>query len=120
MGSNAKAISSVFNYKLLFILVESVAVFLIYEKYKININIDYTIMSIAIVFPLVFSITSAYQRRQDAINIYLEFRNKIIDLTNIFYAVDNVKEKDYNQLFDLLQEVQLMLNTYLIEKNSEN
>ena len=24
------------------------------------------------------------------------------------------------QLFDLLQEVQLMLNTYLIESNSEN
>jgi hypothetical protein len=77
-------------------------------------------MSIAIVFPLVFSITSAYQRRQDAISLYLEFRNKIIDLTNIFYAVDNVKQKDYMQLFDLLQEVQLMLNTYLIENNSEN
>lgn len=120
MGSNAKAILSVFNFKLLFIVVESVGVFFLYEKYKININIDYTIMSIAIVFPLVFSITSAYQRRQDAITLYLEFRNKIIDLTNIFYAVDNVKEKEYKQLFDLLQEVQLMLNTYLIENNSEN
>ena len=120
MGSNAKAILSVFNFKLLFIVAESVGVFFLYEKYKININIDYTIMSIAIVFPLVFSITSAYQRRQDAITLYLEFRNKIIDLTNIFYAVDNVKEKEYKQLFDLLQEVQLMLNTYLIENNSEN
>jgi predicted membrane chloride channel (bestrophin family) len=118
--TNVKAILSVFNFKLLFILVESVGVFFLYEKYKININIDYTIMSIAIVFPLVFSITSAYQRRQDAISLYLEFRNKIIDLTNIFYAVDNVKQKDYMQLFDLLQEVQLMLNTYLIENNSEN
>ena len=73
MGSNAKAILSVFNFKLLFIVVESVGVFFLYEKYKININIDYTIMSIAIVFPLVFSITSAYQRRQDAITLYLEF-----------------------------------------------
>ena len=120
MESNAKAILSVFNYKLLFILLETVLVFFLYEKYKININIDYTIMSIAIVFPLVFSITSAYQRRQDAIDLYLEFRNKIIDLTNIFYAVENIKAKDYNQLFNLLQEVQSMLNTYLIESNSEN
>ena len=120
MGSNAKAILSVFNLKLILILVETVLVFFLYEKYKININVDYTIMSIAIVFPLVFSITSAYQRRQDAIDLYLEFRNKIIDLTNIFYAVENVKQKDYEQLFNLLQEVQLMLNTYLIESNSEN
>ena len=82
MGSNAKAILSVFNYKLILILVETILVFFLYEKYKININVDYTIMSIAIVFPLVFSITSAYQRRQDAIDLYLEFRNKIIDLTN--------------------------------------
>ena len=120
MGSNAKAILSVFNLKLILILVETVLVFFLYEKYKININVDYTIMSIAIVFPLVFSITSAYQRRQDAIDLYLEFRNKIIDITNIFYAVENVKQKDYKQLFNLLQEVQLMLNTYLIESNSEN
>ena len=120
MGSNAKAILSVFNLKLILILVETVLVFFLYEKYKININVDYTIMSIAIVFPLVFSITSAYQRRQDAIDLYLEFRNKIIDLTNIFYAVENVKQKDYKELFNLLQEVQLMLNTYLIESNSEN
>ena len=120
MESNAKAILSVFNYKLLFILLETVLVFFLYEKYKININIDYTIMSIAIVFPLVFSITSAYQRRQDAIDLYLEFRNKIIDLTNIFYAVENIKAKDYNQLFNLLQEVQSMLNTFLIDSDSEN
>ena len=120
MGSNAKAILSVFNYRLILILVETILVFFLYEKYKININVDYTIMSIAIVFPLVFSITSAYQRRQDAIDLYLEFRNKIIDLTNIFYAVENVKQKDYKQLFNLLQEVQLMLNTYLIESNSKN
>ena len=120
MESNAKAILSVFNYKLLFILLETVLVFFLYEKYKININVDYTIMSIAIVFPLVFSITSAYQRRQDAIDLYLEFRNKIIDLTNIFYAVENIKAKDYNQLFNLLQEVQSILNTYLIDSDSEN
>ena len=79
-----RAILSVFNFRLLFILVETVLIYFLYKNYKINFNIDFTIMSIAIVFPLVFSITSAYQRRQDAINLFLEFRNKIIDLTNIF------------------------------------
>jgi len=119
MESNAKAILSVFNYKLILILVETVLVFFLYEKYKININVDYTIMSIAIVFPLVFSITSAYQRRQDAIDLYLEFRNKIIDLTNIFYAVEEIKEKIYKSLFDKLQDVQKLLIKYLINNSSE-
>ena len=104
--SNLRALLSVFNTRLFVILLETIVVFFVYDSYSINIKVDYTIMSIAIIFPLVFSITSAYQRRQDAISLYLELRNKIIDLTNIFYAVESVKDKNYNELFDSLQEVQ--------------
>ena len=114
-----RAILSVFNFRLLFILVETVLIYFLYKNYKINFNIDFTIMSIAIVFPLVFSITSAYQRRQDAINLFLEFRNKIIDLTNIFYAVEGIKEKEYNELFTLLHQVQSLLIKYLVFENDE-
>ncbi len=117
--SNLNAILSVFNPRLFIILVQTVAIFFVYDAYKINIKVDYTIMSIAIIFPLVFSITSAYQRRQDAIALYLEFRNKIIDLTNIFYAVENVKEKHYIKLFDSLQQVQNLLIKYLTENDAE-
>ncbi len=115
----SRAILSVFNIRLLFILVETVLIYFLYKNYKINFNVDFTIMSIAIVFPLVFSITSAYQRRQDAIDLFLEFRNKIIDLTNIFYAVEGVKEKDYKELFKLLQQVQSLLIKYLVTENDE-
>ena len=117
--SNLNAILSVFNPRLFIILVQTVAIFFLYDAYKINIKVDYTIMSIAIIFPLVFSITSAYQRRQDAIALYLEFRNKIIDLTNIFYAVENVKEKHYIKLFDSLHQVQNLLIKYLTENDAE-
>ena len=117
--SNLRAILSVFNTRLFIILMETIVVFYLYDLYRINIKVDYTIMSIAIIFPLVFSITSAYQRRQDAITLYLEFRNKIIDLTNIFYAVENVKVKNYNELFNSLQEVQELLIQYLTQDESE-
>ena len=117
--SNLRALLSVFNTRLFVILLETIVVFFMYDFYSINIKVDYTIMSIAIIFPLVFSITSAYQRRQDAISLYLEFRNKIIDLTNIFYAVESVKDKNYNELFDSLQEVQKLLIHYLTQENSE-
>ena len=114
-----EAILSVFNIRLLIILLETIFIYFLYKNYQINFNIDFTIMSIAIVFPLVFSITSAYQRRQDAINSYLEFRNKIIDLTNVFYAVENVQKKDYVKLFRSLEEIQLLLNDYLTKENNE-
>lgn len=117
--SNLTAILSVFNTRLFVILLETIVVFCLYDFYSINIKVDYTIMSIAIIFPLVFSITSAYQRRQDAISLYLEFRNKIIDLTNIFYAVESVKDKNYNELFDSLHEVQKLLIQYLTQEDSE-
>ena len=117
---NSKALASVLNYRIVIILIETILIYFLYDKYRIDIKIDFTIMSIAIVFPLVFSITSAYQRRQEAIALFSEFRNKIIDLTNIFYAVDEVNKKDYVSLFNKLVLVQADLNNYLISTSSDN
>jgi predicted membrane chloride channel (bestrophin family) len=117
---NSKALSSVLNYRVALILIETILIYFLYNKYQINLKVDFTIMSIAIVFPLVFSITSAYQRRQESITLFSEFRNKIIDLTNIFYAVDDISKKDYVDLFNKLVLVQKELNYYLTNPSSED
>jgi len=117
---NSNAFLSVFNYRLLFILVETVIVFFLYREYQITIDFDISIVSIAIVFPLVFSITSAYQRRQEAIGLFLDFRNKIIDLTNIFFAVDKIEKKDYDLLFNKLFGIQASLINYLNKEDSND
>ena len=67
-----------------------------------------------------FSITSAYQRRQEAIGLFLEFRNKIIDLTNIFFAVDKIEKKDYDLLFNKLFGIQTSLINYLTKEDSND
>lgn len=117
---NSKALSSVLNYRVALILIETILIYFLYNKYQINLKVDFTIMSVAIVFPLVFSITSAYQRRQESIMLFSEFRNKIIDLTNIFYAVDDISKKDYVDLFNKLVLVQKELNYYLTNPSSED
>lgn len=109
-----KAIYSVFNLRLFIILLETIIVLKLYKMFSIKIDIDLTILSIAIVFPLVFSITSAYQRRQDSIRHYTGFRNKIIDLTNLIYSVDTIKEDEYNTLFKKLLELQNDINNILL------
>ena len=93
-----KAILSTLNYRILIVIVETILVFILYKQYEIYIEVDFFIFSIAIVFPLVFSITSAYQRRQEAIMIFSEFRNKIIDTSNILYAVNGIHKKDYDKI----------------------
>ena len=98
---NINSITSVFDIKMFLLLSETILIYFLYNNYQINIQLDFTIMSVAIVFPLVFSITSAYQRRQDSIKEFAIFRNKIIDLSNIFYSVDKTKKTDYEKLFFL-------------------
>ena len=117
---NINSITSVFDIKMLLLLLETILIYFLYNNYQINIELDFTIMSVAIVFPLVFSITSAYQRRQDSIKEFAIFRNKIIDLSNIFYSVDKTKKTDYEKLFFSLVELQDIFVSYLKKSTSDN
>ena len=120
MGSmKVKALSSVLNYRIALILIQTLVIYFLYDAYKIDLKIDFTIVSIAIVFPLVFSITSAYQRRQEAITAFAEFRNKMIDLSNIFYAVEDVTKEDYKKLFTELTRSQQILIDYIKNPSEE-
>ena len=93
---------------------------LCYDKFDFNLQIDFTILSIAIVFPLVFSITSAYQKRQDALSEFNSFRNKLIELSNLFHAVDGINKKDYSSFFKTLLGLQDNLISVLSNNESNN
>ena len=114
---NNRAITSVFNSRITIILIETILVYSLYNYYQINLAIDFTIISIAIVFPLVFSITSAYQRRQESITTFAEFRNKIIDISNLFFAVNGVQKEDYDKLYNELLAAQSLLVEYIKSPN---
>ena len=114
---NNRAITSVFNSRIAIILIETILVYSLYNYYQINLAIDFTIISIAIVFPLVFSITSAYQRRQESITTFAEFRNKIIDISNLFFAVNGVQKEDYEKLYNELLAAQSLLVEYIKSPN---
>ncbi|MEO2100094.1 MAG: hypothetical protein ABGW63_04740 [Flavobacteriaceae bacterium] len=114
------AILSTLNYRVFLILIETLSIFSIYKHFQVKVDVDFFIFSIAIVFPLVFSITSAYQRRQDSIIEFSNFRNKIIDISNLMYAVNGFKKEDYNMIFQKLLNIQEEFLNYLIQdKNSD-
>ena len=113
-------IFSAINYRMVLIVIETLVVYFFYDKFNFNLQIDFTILSIAIVFPLVFSITSAYQKRQDALSEFNSFRNKLIELSNLFHAVDGINKKDYSSFFKTLLGLQDNLIKVLSDNKSNN
>ena len=57
---------SIINYRTLITLALSLIVPLVDYQFKVVYNIDLTLMSIAIIFPLVFTIRGAFRRREKA------------------------------------------------------
>ena len=59
--------TSALNYRtLISVLISVVATWLSY-KYDLRFNLDLTLISVAVVFPLVFTLGSAFQRRDKAL-----------------------------------------------------
>ncbi len=115
-----RIIFSAINYRMVLIVIETLVIYFFYDKFNFNLEIDFTILSIAIVFPLVFSITSAYQKRQDALSEFNSFRNKLIELSNLFHAVDGINKKDYSSFFKTLLGLQDNLISVLSNNESNN
>ena len=106
---------TVLNYRILIILIETLLVYFLYYKYNFKLSVDFTILSIAIVFPIVFSITSAYQKRQDALFTFNILRNKMIELSNIYFSVEGTTKGDYQKLFSALSNIQSLVIKHLIQ-----
>ncbi|OUW76873.1 MAG: hypothetical protein CBD72_02705 [Flavobacteriaceae bacterium TMED212] len=115
-----RVLFSAINYRMVLIVIETLVVYFFYDKFDFNLQIDFTILSIAIVFPLVFSITSAYQKRQDALSEFNSFRNKLIELSNLFHAVDGINKKNYSSFFKTLLSLQDNLISVLTDNSSNN
>ena len=62
-----KSVFSVFNRRIVLVILDALFVFWLYSELELKMMVDLYIISIAIVFPLVFTITSAYNKRQEAL-----------------------------------------------------
>lgn len=97
---------TVINYRTLISVVISIIATWLAYRFKLIFNLDLTLISVAVVFPLVFTLGSAFQRREkalehlgrakgalSAIKYCFSFGNKIEDTEKekIFREVDNVK-----------------------------
>ena len=68
---------------LLTFLISIIVPFLAY-KLNISYNIDLTLISIAIIFPVVFTVRGAFRRREKALEHISRFRGSMVTLENLF------------------------------------
>lgn len=74
----------IINFRTLITMALSLLVPFIAYQFKVVYNIDLTLMSIAIIFPLVFTIRGAFRRREKALEHLSRFRASLKTVENFF------------------------------------
>ncbi|MDA9569283.1 hypothetical protein N9R61_00355 [Flavobacteriaceae bacterium] len=108
----------IINFRTLITLFLSLIVPYIAYEFKVFYNIDLTLMSIAIIFPLVFTIRGAFRRREKALEHLSRFRASLLTVKNYFHnskMPDELKEESSQ----LLQELNDALFGHLNTKNED-
>lgn len=97
-------------------MVISIASVFICYHYKINFQVDLTLLSIAIIFPLVFTIRGSFRRREKALEHLSQYRSAMKTLY-YFITTSNLKENEEAILKQLLENIEDKMLFYF--KNRE-
>ena len=87
--------------------------------YGLNFDIDLTLISIAMIFPLVFTIRGSFRRREKALEHLSEFRSTLKTLHYLFMSNKLLPEEDQEALNKLLNNVSDTLMVHLKENNGK-
>ena len=85
---------SIINYRTLITLILSLIIPLVAYKFRVVYNIDLTLMSIAIIFPLVFTIRGAFRRREKALEHLSLYRAALKTIENLIQFSPKISDED--------------------------
>ena len=108
---------SIINRRTLYTLIISLAVPFIAYRYGIKHNIDLTLISIAIIFPLVFAIRGAFRRREKALEHLSRFRGALKIIGNCFATNSKLSDAKKKEIHGILSEISENLIKYLKSEN---
>ena len=108
---------TILNYRTLFALLISFLIPFVAYKYEIIYDIDLTLISIAIIFPLVFTIRGAFRRREKALEHLSLFRASLQTVQNIISS-SKLESEDIKQVITLIDKVNNGLFDYLIKREN--
>ncbi len=106
----------IINHRTLLTLILSILMPFLAYNFEVIYNIDLTLLSIAIIFPLVFTIRGAFRRREKALEYLSRFRSSLKTVINVFQSSTKVPQEDKDHARLILNEVNETLFDHLKTK----
>ena len=104
---------TIINYRTLISILIAIATLLLAYKFNVYYNIDLTLLSIAIIFPLVFNIRGSFRRREKALEHLSQFRSALKTVHYFFMIGPGLTEKEKREISSILLEISNKLMIYL-------
>ena len=104
---------SIINHRTLYTLIISLAIPFICYEFKLQYNIDLTLISIAIIFPLVFAIRGAFRRREKALEHLSKVKSSLIGIRYSFMGSAKMSKEEKAQGISHSQNIALSLIDHL-------
>ena len=95
----------IINHRTLLTLILSILMPLLAYYFEVIYNIDLTLLSIAIIFPLVFTIRGAFRRREKALEHLSRFRASLKTVINIFQSSAKIPQEEKDRATLILHAV---------------
>lgn len=86
-------------------LVISVLATYVSIHYDLGYNVDLTLLSIAIIFPLVFNIRGAFKRREKALEHLSQFRTSLVTILHYIQMSRNLPQDDKSRLESAINHI---------------
>ena len=114
-----KGLTAVINFRVFIVTITTLIAFYLCYTYELKLFVDFNVISIAIVFPLVFTITGAYQKRQDALRLLSDYRANLVGISDYFKTVYKMPEENIKKFNSLLSSVSQSLYEMLTDKSQK-
>lgn len=110
---------SVLNYRTLIVLgISWITVFLAYD-FELYYKIDLTLISIAIIFPLVFSIRGSFRRREKALEHLSQFRSSLKTVNSFIMSNSELTEEFKKEISGIILQISERTINHLKNHNSK-
>jgi len=115
---------SIINQRTLYTIIISIIVPYVCYNFEITYNIDLTLISIAIIFPLVFAIRGAFRRREKALEHLSKVKSALIGIRYTFLGSAKMSQEEKKEGIQLSKKIADRLIDHLdgtdIEQNKLN
>lgn len=108
---------SVINYRTVLVLIVTVLATKIIHVLNLSLDLDLTLLSIAILFPLVFTIRGSFKRREKTLEFLSEFKTGLKLCLYTMDRCEKIPEEVKQKFRDIISSISDILIAYVNGKN---